>query len=365
MVDNNWINIILSRGLRLTGVFLTLTLLAGCVFLDYIPWLQPEEVTQEIEETASDTVLRLAFAGDTMGAGKVAPILEEQGYMYPFEEARPYFEESDLAMVNLETAMSDRGDAEDKAYAFRTHPDFVKGLDWAGIDLVSVANNHSLDYGVVAFLDTLDELQQHEIGYVGGGVNAEEAYREQTYEVNGQTVAFLGFSRVLPDVSWYAREDQPGLASGYQEERIYQGIRQASASADLTVVYIHWGNEMELEASDDQRRIAHQMVEEGADVVIGAHPHVLQELEWHQGKLIAYSLGNFVFTMSHEDIGRQTAILQLEIDAEGGQKATVSPFRIRHGAVWEAKGEEREEILRRLQTISTTGEWQDHVFYPR
>ncbi|GAA0371213.1 CapA family protein [Bacillus horti] len=322
-----------------------------------------EQETDPIEEVKGQGSITLAFAGDTMAAGKVAPILADRGYMYPWEQAKPYFTEADLAMVNLETAVSTKGhEAEDKTFAFNSHPDLLKGASWAGIDLVTLANNHALDYGKNAFLDTLHYLHDHSLEYVGGGKNEAEAFARVDKVVEGKTIGFLGYSRVLPAVSWYAGVDTPGLASGYQEERVLEHIAKAAEETDLTIVYMHWGKELADEPEEKDRELARKMIEAGADIVIGSHPHVLQGLEYYKGKLIAYSLGNFIFTMSHNELGRQSAILQVNISEDGQQSARLIPMKIEHGAVWDADDETYKEIMQRMARLSHGGHWHDNQF---
>ncbi|MGO4886238.1 CapA family protein [Anaerobacillus sp. MEB173] len=321
-----------------------------------------EQDTVPVTESEQEPALPItfSFAGDTMAAGKVAPYIEEYGYQYSWEQAKPYLEESDIAMVNLETAVSEKGVASNKSYAFQSHPNLIKGMKWAGVDLVTVANNHSLDYGIEAFTDTLHHLTEEGIVYVGGGMNEAEAYRAKQVTVRGKTISFLGFSSVLPAVSWYAGENQPGLASGYQVERVYDVASQAVHASDITIVYMHWGEELADYPRTSDREMAHTLIDLGVDLVIGAHPHVLQGLEYYNGKLIAYSLGNFIFTTSSVETARQSAVLQVAIDEEGAQSAKVYPMTIDQGAVWQADEQETKVIMQRLSSLSEGGTWTEH-----
>lgn len=307
--------------------------------------------------------LTLAFAGDTMAAGRVAPILEEMGYQYPFQHVKGLFDQADLTMLNLETAVSLRGEAEEKQFAFRSHPDLVKGMAWAGVDIVTLANNHTLDYGHAALHDTFQYLQEYGIDYVGAGSNQNEAYSARVFEINGTRIAYLGFSRVLPTVDWYATENRPGLASGYQVDRMLSIVEDVKSESDLCIVYIHWGRELEDQPQEADRAIAYQLIDAGADLIIGAHPHVLQGMEWYNGKLIAYSLGNFIFTTSYQEVARQSGVLLVDIDLSSGeQHATFHPLKIEYGAVWDTDVDEREEILNRLRSLSKNGIWVNHRF---
>ncbi|GAB7388749.1 hypothetical protein BSNK01_25870 [Bacillaceae bacterium] len=312
------------------------------------------------KETARIT---FSFAGDTMAAGKVAPILTTKGYQYPWKAAKPLLETSDIAMVNLETSVSFRGAPEEKEYVYRSHPDLLRGAKWAGVDIVTVANNHSLDYGRTAFTDTLGFLQDFAIAYVGGGRNEQEAYARKEMTVRGEKISFLAFSRVLPSFSWYPGKERAGLASGYQKERVYALVSEAAAAADITVVYMHWGEELADHPDPEEREMARRLIDLGADLVIGSHPHVWQGLEWYKGKLIAYSLGNFIFTTSFHEMARRTGVLQVAIDEDGKQSARLIPLKIDQGAVWQPAEAERNEIIERVASLSVGGKWgQDGRF---
>lgn len=323
---------------------------------------QSKEVKQEKLLEQKEEPIILTFAGDTMAAGKVAPILEQNGFQYPWENAKAYFENSDLTMINLETPVTLKGEPENKQYAYQSHPDLIKGAKWAGVDIVSLANNHSLDYGREAFHDTMTNLQKHDITYVGGGLNENEAFSQRAFNIKGKKVSFLAFSRVIPFVSWYANGDQSGIASGYQSDKVYEIVSSIANDTDILIVYMHWGKEMADEPNSEDVKFAYDLIDHGADVIIGAHPHVLQRLEYYKGKLIAYSLGNFIFTMSHHDIARQSAILKVTLESDGTQTAQVKPMRIHNGAVWETEEEESNEILKRLEALSKGIHWKDNGF---
>lgn len=322
-----------------------------------------EKQQQVKEKDQKVSTVTFAFAGDTMGAGKVAPILTEKGYEYPLKIAKPFLENADIAMVNLETPISVHCKPANKTYAYQTHPIFLKGLKWAGIDIVSLANNHSLDCGRVAFHETLQGLKDNQIKYVGGGLNKEEAYRSERINMNGKEINILAFSRVLPEVSWYAKKNQSGVASGYQEKRMYDLVSKASQEADMTVIYLHWGNELADIPEKEDQKVAHQLIDLGADLVIGSHPHVLQGFEFYKEKLIAYSLGNFIFTTSHQEIARQTGVLTVKVQANGVQKVQLTPMKIERGAVWAASGQEKEVMLNRLNELSNGGQWSKEFIF--
>jgi poly-gamma-glutamate synthesis protein (capsule biosynthesis protein) len=164
-----------------------------------------------------------------------------------------------------------------------------------GIDVVSLANNHILDYGEEALLDTLDTLSNSPVVYGGAGRNIEEAKEVKYIEKENKKVAFICPSRVIPVSEWGATSDRPGLLTTYDPKMTIEQIELAENNADYTVVYVHWGLEHKEMPEEYQKTMAKQYIDAGADVVMGCHTHCLQGVEIYNGKPIVYSLGNFLF----------------------------------------------------------------------
>ena len=261
--------------------------------------------------------VRLLFAGDVYlsdhvmeaydAAGGIDGVVSK-GYQAEIQAA-------DYFITNEEFPFSTRGTpAPDKQFTFRVHPEKVKMMQEMGIDLVTLANNHALDYGRDAMLDTIDTLDHAGIRHVGAGKNLAEARKPAIVELNGRTFAFIGATRVYPEADWAAGTDAPGMFSAYDGGvQLAEEVKAAKQQADYVIAYVHWGIEREEMPNEVQKSIAHRLVDAGADLVIGAHPHVLQGLEYYQGVPIAYSLGNFVFGSSIPS----TALLQADVDEEG------------------------------------------------
>ena len=274
-------------------------------------------------DTATDgteavkAAVRLLFAGDVYlsdhvleaydAAGGIDGVLS-QGYQAEIQAA-------DYFVTNEEFPFSTRGTpAPDKQFTFRVHPEKVKLMQEMGIDLVTLANNHALDYGRDAMLDTIDTLDHAGIRHVGAGKNLAEARKPAIVELNGRTFAFIGATRVYPEADWAAGTDSAGMFSAYDGgAALAEEVKEAKQQADYVIAYVHWGIEREEMPNEVQKSIAHRLVDAGADLVVGAHPHVLQGLEYYQGVPIAYSLGNFVFGSSIPS----TALLQADVDDEG------------------------------------------------
>ncbi|MFD0678100.1 MULTISPECIES: CapA family protein [unclassified Paenibacillus] len=253
--------------------------------------------------------VKLTFVGDVMFASKVEDLLKKYGWDYPYQYVKPYLDKADITVANLETPISTRGTPQFKEYVYRSSPEALPAFKAAGFDLVNTSNNHILDYGQDALLDTMDELDKVGIKRVGIGRNSEEAYKHVIIEENGIKVAFLGFSRVVPETSWYAGKQKPGLAETYSTKLPLEAIAKAREEADLVVVFAHWGVERKDRPVKEQTDLAHKYIDQGADLVVASHPHVLQGFEQYKGKWIAYSLGNFIFTTNTEPTTWESMIL--------------------------------------------------------
>ncbi len=299
----------------------------------------------------------LSFVGDVMFSGKLAPLLEQKGYDYPFAYVKSYLEKADIAAANLETPITTRGTEQQKEYVYRSSPSAVQAMKRSGIDVVNLANNHILDYGQVGLADTLDYLDQERLLRVGAGSDADEAYRPAIVEKNGLKIAFLGFSRVVPEGGWKAGKSRPGVAETYNYTVPVESIRKAKAAADLVVVIVHWGVEKKDKPESYQIELAHRYVDAGADLVVGSHPHVLQGFERYKGKWIAYSLGNFIFTTSTFAPSWETAILEADCSPdEGGCSLHVVPLLTKWGQPKPMEAEHGAKLLRRLSSISLNAE---------
>ncbi len=205
--------------------------------------------------------------------------------------------DSDIMTLNNEFTFSNRGlPMEGKAYTFRANPSRVEILKELGVDIVNLANNHVFDYGEEAFLDTLDNLTKSDIHYFGAGKDLKEAMAPVYFEIQGKTIAYVAASRAEKNkMTPQATEDSPGILRCYDTELFIETIKEASNNADYVIANLHWGTEYNFELEDVQLETSKAYIEAGADIIIGAHPHVLQGIEYYKGKPIVYSLGNFWF----------------------------------------------------------------------
>ena len=220
---------------------------------------------------------------------------------------------SDITMVNLEFPFSTRGvQMENKQYTFKADPSRAPVLKEMGVDIVSLANNHTLDFGTEALLDTITTLRENNIRSVGAGEDLEAAKKPSVITIKGRNIAILGASRVIPVTDWNATKYSPGVFTTYDPALLIEEIKLAKQSNDLVIVYVHWGIEKEEYPKEYQRTMAKQYIDAGADLVLGSHPHVLQGIEFYNGKPIVYSLGNFVFGHTIE----RTVLLDVTIDEQ-------------------------------------------------
>ncbi|UCH35551.1 MAG: CapA family protein [Armatimonadota bacterium] len=282
-----------------------------CIFL-YPRWARPKRQPPAAPEPPPKRAT-ITFIGDIMlasGAGKLASARGTEDLLSGVSDV---LRADDLTIGNLECAVATTGTPADKDYTFRADPVLLPGLRRAGVDAVSLANNHSLDYGGAALLETLEHVQKAGLHSAGAGANLSAAAAPAIIAAGGHKVAFIAASRVLPSGAWYAAADRPGIAPAYDPAHMLAAIRSASARADIVIAYLHWGKERAIRPEGYQRSVARQCIEAGADLVVGTHPHVLQGFEYHRGKLIAYSLGNFVFN----NRVKETAMLQTRF-ADGG-----------------------------------------------
>ena len=261
-----------------------------------------EDADISTDEASGTGDVLLAFAGDVMFPEAYLDAYNRSGIQALADNNMlSHMQDADLFIFNEEFPFSSRGtQAPDKQYTFRLAPEKVSLFKEMGIDAVTLANNHALDYGTDALLDTCEILDQAGILHTGAGKDLDTAKQPVLFEKNGQRVALIGATRVIPKADWAATKGHPGMLSSYEVsvEPLLAQIAECHASGDKVVVLIHWGIERDEMPQEYQRALARRYIDAGADLVIGSHPHVLQGIEYYKGKPIFYSLGNFVFGSS-------------------------------------------------------------------
>lgn len=266
--------------------------------------------------SAPSQPITLAFVGDILLGASSLQKLEEEGPHVFFEHTAAFLQAADITCGNLEGPLSLRGTPfQHKTFTFRTPPKAAEGLKQAGFDVVTLANNHIMDFGLEALEDTQETLTRHGIAFCGAGRNLEEARRPACLTVKGKNIAFLSYSRTLPADFWATRT-RAGCAPAF-ENFVTEDIRAARAEgADFVIVQFHWGQEKSTHLRAYQKTLAYAAIASGADAVIGHHPHIWQPLELYQGKPIAYSIGNFTFGSRSSSVST-SGILYLIFDPNG------------------------------------------------
>lgn len=306
--------------------------------------------------------IEMIFAGDTMMDGSVKEAIRRHGADYPFSQIKDEVSAADYAVLNLETSVTEAADKDrNQRFNFKSEAGALKGIKNAGFDMVSLGNNHVLDYKERGLRDTLKNVEKAGLRHVGAGLNEEEAYRFETVRLNGATVKIGAATRFMPTTAWMATDKKPGVASAYEPDKILAAIRDASADADYVLVFIHWGVENTTVPQAWQRKLAAEMLDAGASAVVGSHPHVLQGFEFHEGKPIAYSIGNFLFPDYVKGKKADTGLLKLTLD-KGQVGLSFHPLSILNNRILNRDAAYEAAQLAYLEDLSYGVELHDQAF---
>lgn len=291
-----------------------------------------------------DPTINLLFGGDVTLSDAFSDTVGKD-YKWAFAELDEY-READLAMVNLENPLTTASTPmAGKQFNFKADPEAVQVLKEGGIDLVTLANNHTMDFETPGLLETMSTLEKAGILHLGAGRNITEARRPEVIDVKGQRIAYLGYFG-----EDFAATDQTAGTSPILEDRIAQDIKALRAQVDWVIVNYHWGQENATHPADWQTKLARFTIDQGADLVVGHHPHVLQGAEVYKGRPIAYSLGNFIFGgNSRSDY--DTAVLKVAVK-DKKMKVEFLPVEVQKYQAKVAKGDRADAILQQLADLS-------------
>lgn len=257
--------------------------------------------------------------------------------------------EADILMVNNEFPFSDRGEPmADKQFTFRCSPSYVKALYEMGVDIVSLANNHTLDYGRVALSDTFQALDGAGILYGGAGDSTARAKEVQVVEVNGKRYGFIAVSRVVPSVDWKIENGTPGMFTCYDAAALIEVIKEAKQTCDFVTVFPHWGTEYSEQPNTVQRELAKQCMDAGADLIVGAHTHCLEGIQFMDGKPVFYSLGNFIFGQSID----RSAAVKVTVTADGAVSYALIPVYASDGQTKQMDDNAAQSLFTYMESIS-------------
>jgi poly-gamma-glutamate capsule biosynthesis protein CapA/YwtB (metallophosphatase superfamily) len=275
---------------------------------------------------ASEEDIELVFVGDLLLSRTVEERMEVFGSQYPFQAVADVLRGADITIGNLEAPLTVRGDPLNKRFVFRADPAHADGLAWAGFDLLSLANNHLLDFEVEGLSQTLETLEGRGISYVGAGLSYEEAHRPLIKQVKGKRIAFLSYAATRWEGSYELPTTE--MVSFADLSTITDEVRRAKQVADLVVVIMHVGTEYQVAPDAEQLAVSRTAIDAGASLVIGHHSHVVQSTVAYQNGLIVYGLGNFVFDIDTVEGARQGAILRVLVGEAGVESADLVPVRI-------------------------------------
>ncbi len=299
---------------------------------------------QQPEETV------IVFAGDIY----ISPYVEENYKSAGIngvvsQQLLEEMKHADIAMANQEFPFSTAGTkAPDKQFTFRVDPLYTSILKELGIDTVTLANNHALDYGAEALTDTFEALNGAEIAYIGAGEDRERAMQPWNIESGQRSYGFLAASRVIPVIDWNVENQQPGIFCTYDSQLLCKAIKEAKQNCDFLTVYVHWGVEKDHIPQDYQRQLAEDYIDAGVDLVVGAHPHVLQGIEFYRGKPIVYSLGNFIF---NQEIA-STVLLKVKVSQDNQSIVQLIPASASGAKTQEMSGDKAKELYQYMESIS-------------
>jgi poly-gamma-glutamate synthesis protein (capsule biosynthesis protein) len=289
----------------------------------------------------------LAVAGDTTLGYNLQNHLDEmlaggvtREQLWPLygHGVREVLDSADLAMVNLECPFTERGEKLPKNFNFRARPELVKVLEAASVDVVTLANNHLMDYGREGLDDTIATLDTAGIAWFGAGGDEKVARRPLVIERNGMRIGLIGYYyQAAPDMlepeAMYALGQRPGVAGCFEDlecmrRAVREDLPRLARGVDAAIPYFHWGREGSYEVRDYQIELAHLCVDLGARAVLGAHPHRLQGIEVYRGAPIVYSLGNFIFGGIKDPADTLSMIARLSIDPSGGVGCEITPVQV-------------------------------------
>lgn len=286
--------------------------------------------------------MKLIAIGDTF--------LKTKDDTYPFDNVKKIFAEKDILFGNLETVLSCEGEKEEKFAVINTKPENVEYLIKANFDVINIANNHILDLGITGFKNTINELKGKKINYIGGGIEKSNIAIIKKKSIKIGFIGYCSNMKIPNSIS----------VNLLNEKIIINEIRYLKEYCDVIVVSLHWGIENVLYPSPKQIKLAHNMIDNGADIILGHHPHIIQGIERYKNGLIAYSLGNFNFDYNLSKSTQESFILSIAFDKNGLQDFEIIPVFIDENYVPNLiKGSKKEILLKNISKMSKFLETQN------
>lgn len=277
--------------------------------------------------------VKLSAVGDILLSGTVVEMIRNKGYEHPFIFVLEELKKSDLVFGNLECPLSKRGRSLKNKCCLYSPAETVKSLKSVGFNVVSLANNHIFDYGYEGFADTIAILKKNNISWFGAGKNLEEARMPAILSINNLSIGFLGYSwNFIGSIN--ATKNKFGTAP-LSEKLILEDVKKLKEKTDIVIVSLHWSYERERYPLPSQRKLAHRIIDAGASLILGHHPHVLQGIEEYDNGIIVYSLGNFIFpdvsyeeyNLIQEQENKESMIFNCEISNNGIEGFDIIPIK--------------------------------------
>ncbi|HBG00325.1 MAG TPA: hypothetical protein DDW87_01950 [Firmicutes bacterium] len=335
--------------------------LSRSLYLSHPPESLPQQLKdrvtkhQELQGISPDpwgNQITMLAVGDIMLDRDVKKVGLQKGWEHIFSEVAPRIRQADLALANLESPIGDKGHFINM---FQAPPDAMAGVAYAGFDVVSLANNHTLDYHHAGMFETMRLLQEHGIEWVGAGKDIHEARTPLIKEVDGVKIGFLAYTEMWfvysrEPISWEATLDEPGVAPA-DVDMVVEDVKKLRDLVDCLIVTVHWGKEYVHEPTLEQQKLARAAVDAGADLVLGHHPHVLQGIEFYKRGVIVYSMGNFVFDLNRPKTW-ETMILEFSLSATGPLDMTVIPVYIFGVQPRILTGSHKDAVYRQIRDFS-------------
>lgn len=301
--------------------------------------------------------LVIGLTGDVMIGRSVDPVISREGYLYVWGNMLPLLRSTNMNIVNLETTLTRSEKEVPKVFHFKAAPDKVKTLTEAHIGFVNLANNHILDYSEEGLIETLQVLQNAGIQSAGAGMNEEEAGRPSFIEKNNFRVGLLGFTDNEP--AWSAGLNKSGInyidiSVKKHRQKALEAIEKAGKEADIVIVSIHWGPNMQEEPPDEFIAFAHDMIEKGADIIHGHSAHIFQGVEVYHNKLVLYDTGDFVDDYVVDPVlkNNHSFLFLAEVTRKGIERLQLIPALINNYQVNRATGKSYEWSIKRIQQLS-------------
>jgi poly-gamma-glutamate synthesis protein (capsule biosynthesis protein) len=299
--------------------------------------------------------VRIGFLGDVMLGRLVGETIERTSYAYPWGNMIDELSKNDFNLANLETTFTESTRPVPKVFNYKSHPNNVQSLIEGSVDVVNIANNHILDYGLEGLIDTLRVLDCAGIKHVGAGMNAEEAAWPVIIEKKGIKIGIIGYTDNEP--TWKAGINKPGtnyIEIGNDNERVQEAIKQLRPHVDVLIVTIHWGPNWQLRPSQEFVDFAHQVIDAGADILHGHSAHHIQGIEWYKSGLILYQTGDFVDDYAIDPVMRNDLSFLFVVDIEDQhiKSLILIPTRIDTMKVNKAAGKDYDLAVNRISRLS-------------